>query len=152
MAKESKIPFPQANDFGKILAIIKVEEEIFISDKQKLMEILSLGTERQISYYLSACEFLDIIDSKRNFTEFGNDLRESSVDGLIIKLCRKIVSLPVFGEVFFYKYLYGESIDNNEISQLIGALYRIENDEVCNRRASTVKNWLKWVEEKRCLD
>ena len=54
--EKRKIPFPQANDFNKIYLLLNIEDERKLKDKNFLMNYVNLGTERQIAYYLSACE------------------------------------------------------------------------------------------------
>lgn len=150
MAKENKkIPFPQANDFNKIFKLICLEDQSKIKDKSYLMKHLSLGSERQISYYISACEFLGILNHNREYTNIGNKIRNASTDFKILLICERIISLPVFGEIFFLKYLYDEILSKDDISQLISTIYGINNFEVCKRRASTVIKWLKWIEENK---
>lgn len=146
---DRKIPFPQANDFNKIYDLICIEDETKLNDKEFLKEYLSLGTERQISYYLSACEFLGVISHNKKYTDIGNKIRNASFDLRILMLCKVIVSLPVFGEVFFMKYLYDEHYPIEDIAQLISVIYDIDNFEVCKRRASTVNKWLEWVEQQK---
>ena len=140
MAKENKkIPFPQANDFNKIFKLICLEDQSKIKDKSYLMKYLSLGSERQISYYISACEFLGILNHNREYTNIGNNRRKASTDFKILFICERIISLPVFGVIF----------SQDDISQLISTIYGINNFEVCKRRASTVIKWLKWIEENK---
>lgn len=147
--EDKRIPFPQANDFNKIVLLLNIADVRSLRDKEYLMTYLNLGTERQIAYYLSAMEFLGLINKDKTFTLTGMEIRDSSHDLKILKLCRLIVSLPVFGEVFFMKYLYNEELSNNDITQLISSIYEIENYEVCKRRTSTVVKWLDWVEKNR---
>ena len=147
--KQNKLPFPQANDFNKILKIIEIDDEDKLMDTSFLMDYLELGSQRQISYYVSAAEFLGIIDRDRKFTDFGDELRSSIYESRVLKLCQRIISLPVFGEIFFMQYLYKEAVDTNYISQMISDIYGIDNVEVCNRRASTVKKWLSWIDSNK---
>ncbi len=147
--KQNRVPFPQANDFGKILKIIEIDDEDRMSDTNYLLNYLELGTQRQISYYVSAAEFLGIVDKSRSFTSFGNELRNSIYESRVLKLCQRIISLPVFGEIFFMQYLYKEAVDTDYISQMISDIYGIDNVEVCNRRASTVKKWLSWIDSNK---
>lgn len=72
-----------------------------------------------------------------------------SRDVKILKLSQLIVSLPVFGETFFSKYLYNIDFDIEQISQLIGLIYKVDNVEVCKRRASTVTKWISWIDENK---
>ena len=104
MEERNSVPFPQANDFEKIIKLLEVNEDK-LKDNDYLKELLSLGTDRQISYYLSACEFLGLI-LKRQFTEVAKELKSVSNDTRVLKLSQLIVSMPVFGEVFFMRYYY----------------------------------------------
>ena len=144
-----KIPFPQANDFNKIIKIALIDNPDNLANKSLLMKLLDLGTERQVSYYMSACEFLDIIDSNGNLTDFAKLIREKCFETQILMLAKKIISKPVFGEVFLMRYYNCIDIQTEEISQLISDIYNIKNYNVSNRRASTVKSWIKWIEEQK---
>ena len=141
---EEKQLFPQANDFSKIIKIAKIEHESNLNTKY-LMEYLQLDTERQISYYLSACTFLGILNNKRQFTDFGWSLRKLGQQEFINHLSIRIVSKPVFGDVFFYKYFLDIEMSTLDIAQLILMLGDI-SESVAERRASTVSSWIKWIE------
>ncbi len=148
MEEKNIVPFPQANDFNKIVQIIEIDDEKLLKDNEYMKIYLSLGTGRQISYYLSACEFLGLIN-KRKFTKLALEMRCLSKDTKILKFSQLIVSTPVFGEVFFSQYLYGEKYNSELIAQLIGLIYKIDNLEVCKRRASTVLKWISWIENNK---
>lgn len=148
MEEKNEVPFPQANDFNKIVQIIEIEDEKLLKDNEYMETYLSLGTGRQISYYLSACEFLGLIN-KRKFTNLALEIRCLSKDTKILKFSQLIVSTPVFGEVFFSQYLYDEKYNSEQIAQLIGLIYKIDNLEVCKRRASTVLKWISWIENNK---
>lgn len=144
---EIKVPFPQANDFSKILRIIKIENEIFLRDNSYLAKKLDVS-QRQINYYLAACSFLEII-SNREFTNYGIELRNKGYDQLITCVSTKIISLPVFGDVFFTRFYYNTILSNEEIAELLIINYGIDNYNVAKRRASTVRNWINWIFEQR---
>lgn len=146
---ERKIPFPQANDFEKIYLLICVKNEKLLKNKEYLKKYLSLGTDRQISYYLSACEFIGVISHEKKFTAFGKNIRRANLDLKLLMICKSIISQPVFGEVFMAKYLYNEKPSNFDIAQLISLIYGVDNYEVCKRRASTVNKWLSWILSKK---
>lgn len=148
MEEKNIVPFPQANDFNKIVQIIEIEDEELLKNNEYMKIYLSLGTGRQISYYLSACEFLGLIN-KRKFTNLALEMRCLSKDTKILKLSQLIVSTPVFGEVFFSQYLYDEKYNSEQIAQLIGLIYKVDNLEVCKRRASTVLKWISWIENNK---
>lgn len=143
------IPFPQANDFVKIFSIIEIEDENNLNDNEFLANYLGVSP-RQINYYLSACEFLDIVE-KRRFTEFGSHIRSMGFDNKKATVSSKIVSKPVFGEVFFLYYFYGEKMSIDEIAELIIFRYGNSMDKIAKRRASTVSNWIKWINGNRFI-
>ena len=144
MEEKNNIPFPQANDLNKVIAILRIKDEQLLSDNLYLENLLSV-TQRQVNYYLAACAFLGLIDKKRKFTALGIDLNCKGYDSFILSLCSLIVSKPVFGEVFFSRLFNDELMPIDEISQMISIAYKIDNLEVTNRRASTVKKWIDWI-------
>jgi hypothetical protein len=141
------VPFPQANDFDKIFLLIEIDDEENLKDNVFLTNYLGI-TSRQVNYYLSACEFLDIVE-KRKFTDFGLSLRSMGLDHKIATISSKIVSKPVFGEVFFLYYFYSEKMSIDEIAELITFRYGNSLDKIAPRRASTVNNWIKWINKNK---
>jgi len=146
MVKKAKI-FPQANDFEKIIRLIKVEDEKLLSNFLFLKELIEVSSIRQVDYYLSACFFLDIINEDNEFTYEGKLLRNAGRAEFVILLSMKIVSKPIFGNVFFYNYLYKRVLASDEIAQLILMYDEVNSLEVAKRRSSTVIGWLKWIEK-----
>ena len=142
--KSTNIPFPQTNDLNKVIAILRVKDENMLSDNKALEGLLSV-TQRQVNYYLAACAFLGLVDRKRKFTSLGIELNSKGYDLFILSLCSIIVSKPVFGVVFFNRLFNNEVMPIEEISQMIAIEYKIDNLEVANRRASTVKKWVDWI-------
>ncbi len=143
-----KIPFPQANDFNKIITILESKQEV-LKDREMIQELIEVGSNRQVLYYLSACQFLGLIDENDNFTEIAMDIKSYCYENKITALSSLIISKPVFGEVFFKKYFYGEDANTEEIAQLISDLWGTESYSVCLRRASTVKKWLEWIDSNK---
>jgi hypothetical protein len=145
--QDKKFPFPQANDFNKVIKLLNTNEEQ-LTNKKILQEVIDVSTERQVQYYISACQFLGLIDENCKFTNVALKIRQSCFDNKIISLSRLIVSTPVFGEVFFKKYIYNEDSSKDEIAQLISDLWESgDGFAVCYRRAGTVKKWLEWIEK-----
>lgn len=143
-------PFPQANDFEKIISLIKIEKETLLQDNDYLTNLLGVSL-RQVNYYLAACVFLGIVNKERLFTEYGCTLRNKGHDQFLASISMKIISLPVFGDAFFSKFFYGEDLENEDVSELLSIHYGIKNSAVADRRASTVRNWINWIFSKRSL-
>ena len=136
--------FPQADDMNKIIRIVKLDENEL--NTKKIMDVIDVGTERQVGYYLSACKFLDILNDKKQFSDFGNKLKKCEPQKFIYEISKKIVSKDVFGEVFFESYLKNNKLSTDEVSQLILFYTDVENHQVAHRRAQTVIAWLKWLD------
>lgn len=142
-----KYPFPQANDFNKVIKILETDEQ-FLNNKTYLQDVIDVSTARQVQYYISACQFLGLVDDKYQFTDIAKYIKKSCYENKIISLSRLVVSTPVFGEVFFKKYIYNEESSRDEIAQLISDFWNSEDSfAVCYRRASTVQRWLEWIEQ-----
>ncbi len=140
-------PFPQANDLNKIVSILRLEQDNLFSD-DFLIQNLKIS-KRQIHYYISACIFLDYLDEKRVFTPNGKKFRILSNEGSILHLTQQIISNPVFGEVFFNQFLYGDEMNIDDISDLISINFGVTNESVAKRRSSTVKKWISWIFNKK---
>src|SRR5690606_7663829 len=128
------------NDLNKIIGLVKMENEELWNSK-KIIDSFNITTERQVSYYLTAMMYLDIIDSNRKFTDFGLKLHNSNESYLKILLAMKIVSKPIFGDFLFEKYLFNRSFKLDDIAQSLLITKTVDSEAVAIRRASTVKAW-----------
>lgn len=52
--ERNDIPFPQADDFEKVISLINIPDESKLSDKKYISFVLENVTDRQVMYYLSA--------------------------------------------------------------------------------------------------
>lgn len=142
---EDKIPFPQADDFEKIVRIVNIDDESRLIDKDSMSRYLDDISPRQVQYYLSACMYLNIIDEKKKFTEEGMFLREQNNANQIIELIRLILSIRIFGMVYFSEKYLGVKFTREDIKNLMREHTKIDNDAVIHRRAQTVLKWIEWV-------
>ncbi len=147
---QNNIPFPQADDFNKIIAIVNISKKEDLNNNELIKIILGEISDRQVNYYISAASFLGIIaieKRKRIFTEFGIYLRQINSVLQEVELISAILSLPVFGKVFVLKKMIGEQ-NVNDIASLIKEIYPNYSDAICNRRAQTVLKWVEWILDK----
>ena len=100
-------------------------------------------TERQVSYYLSACDFLGFID-KREFTKDGFILRSLSEKKQIIQLAHILFSDTTFGTIYFTEKLYSMKLDINEVIEIVKENVELNSDEMYKRRTQTVIAWVEW--------
>ena len=71
-----KYPFPQANDFNKVIKILETDEQ-FLNNKTYLQDVIDVSTARQVQYYISACQFLGLVDDKYQFTDIAKYIKKS---------------------------------------------------------------------------
>lgn len=138
--------FPQANNIESLISLIGVSEEN-LRDFSFVRGKIGVTTDRQVSYYISALKFLGIIDEHKKYTEIGKDLCQKQGYVFRVGLCDLIISKWPFKEIFNIEVERGRAITQSDISNMI-----LENNPkmsvaTADRRASTVRKWLNWVEE-----
>ena len=114
-----EIPFPQADDINKVFKIIDVKNEADLLNVKMMQVILGDITSRQVQYYMSAAQYLDIITIKKEFTEFGLLLRDAHETDKQILLSQKIVSKNIFGTVYFTQKVLGTKLSRDEIVDIM---------------------------------
>ena len=148
LINEPRIPFPQADDFNKVINIC---EELYVGVKNKYILIDNFDlNNRQYNYYIAAGGYLGLIDKFRNQSSL-------SIKGIIIfKKDTKEKYLSLVELIFEHKPFYdvfswvlrNKSIPTTDEIYLIlkeNHLYKIDSDVTLRRRASTVKSWIKWI-------
>lgn len=141
-------PFPQADDIEKVFTILNLDDVTKLSDNGYLEIVLGGLTPRQISYYISACDFLGITNRKREYTDFGLHLRTNNENQQIIELAKILFSHPVFSTLLFSEMKYGYHFDHQEVIDIMKKYVSLNSDEMYNRRASTVSSWTHWFQDK----
>ena len=145
MAK-NEIPFPQADDFEKIISLINIPDEQKLNDKQYISFVLENVAERQVMYYLSATMYLGSIDKNKQFTELGFYIRSLSQSGQRVELIRLLIADKVFGTVYLTEKIYGVKLEKNEVIDIIKTEYPHYSDVLYERRYQTVKKWVTWID------
>ena len=140
------ITFPQANQFERVIAIMSLEKSSDLQSDDILMSILDNITYRQVQYYLSACEYLGLINDNRTYTEMGEMIRNLSYSEKIIQLARVVIADPIIGTVYLTERLHQMEMSVEEIAHIISKYYQL-SDAVYRRRAQTVVSWLRWLKE-----
>lgn len=146
------IPFPQADSFSKIIGLLDlIEEELSAQDVADFYEF----DTRQGSYYLSAAKYLGLVDGnygKYNLTPFG--FVAVNTDSKTRN--EYLISLILKHKVFYFAYKYYLETKMLPNKQFIIELMKQYTDipkltkegkenEVFNRRASTVRGWIQWI-------
>jgi len=149
--KEPQITFPQANSFERMADLLSV-----LADGGLTRDEVTLKYEfdaRQTNYYISACEYLGLIERGHN-TEGEREYRLSSdaqrimalqYKHKIMALIKKILERPVFHKAFGMALKIGAVPDKIAICQIMDESRLSINQTTIGRRSSTVRGWLDWI-------
>ena len=151
--REPDVTFPQADSFPRILDLLSVlhEEELTRTEVTMKYEFDS----RQTNYYVSACEYLGLIerfstdDNERGY-RLATDVRTTMslpYKQKHLTLMRKVLECPVFYRAFEILMKNNEVPDKRTICQIMKDtdFSKPINDTTIGRRASTVSGWLNWM-------
>lgn len=139
------VPFPQANDFEKIIAIVNIEDSAKLKDSNAIGVYLGDISSRQVGYYVSACIYLNIINKEKEFTEIGQRLRSMYGIEQKAEFARIIVSDDIFGSVYFRQKMLGIKLGREDVIDIMKQHLTFECEPMYVRRASTVISWVKWI-------
>lgn len=133
----NNIPFPQADDLGKIFKLI-ISFKAY--SRERLKDDLELNSNRQIDYYYNASIWLGFLISKDKLSDLGEEVfssnRNFQKEIFILRLLKnKLIKQIVF------------NYDNKEIETILNqfdefsSLSRVTKD----RRITTIRSWVKWL-------
>ena len=145
------IPFPQADDFEKVINIIElVNSEV--NSKEDLADDFSFDP-RQADYYSNAAKYLELVEKGKekgtiSLTKFGYELLGMPRSKRHEKLIKQILKHKVFYDSFnAMKSGKGSTEHIVEIMRRNSVL-KGGSERTFKRRARTIISWCKWIEEK----
>lgn len=142
---EKKYPFPQANDLDKVLILVV---EYNYKTKNELMNILNLSTNRQMSYYYSACLYLGLFIKKAKsyeLSEFGYLISTENKKYRKLRLIQQLFKNEMVLES--YLFLIKEKTNDEKLLEILkkydsfGSL----SNTTKIRRLSTIRRWVEWI-------
>lgn len=136
------IPFPQANDINKVIALVKAGDAI-IENKEKAKEVISVGTPRQVSYYLSALQYLKYLGQNKKLTERALKLQNSKSE-LVNDIYNQLLEDKLFGKAYHDFKATGKVNIDKVTSDLKKENKRL-SESTLKRRASTIRSWVEWM-------
>ena len=137
--------FPQADNIERVFSIININDPSDLKNESSMAIILNDISGRQVRYYLNAARFLDVVDSNKLFTEFGNELRNCNIFEQKIKIAQKIMSIQIFSEVYFTELVMGAKLEKEEVIEIMKKHIILSSEVLYRRRAQTVMGWIKWI-------
>jgi len=147
MDYEVRVPFPQADDFEKVVKIVNIEEEEKVKDTNYMSVYLEDISDRQVSYYVNAAIYLGLLSKKKEFTELGKEIRNQNSVLQTASLIRVLLKDRVIGTAYILSHLMKKGINRDDVAELIQKEYPDYCDEIYKRRAQTVMSWAAWIEE-----
>ena len=145
---DKSIPFPQADDFNKVISLLNIEDENNLKNKNKISILFDGIADRQVQYYLSACMYLNLVDEKKEFTPLGKKLRTLSRTEQEVELAQIIVSHDVFGHVYFLEKRLETKLDRTDVIDLLKSYVKFESEEMYKRRSQTIIKWIEWINDR----
>lgn len=138
----NSIPFPQANDINKVIALVQAGDEI-IENKEKAKEVINVGTPRQVSYYLSALQYLKYLGQNKKLTERALKLQNSKSE-LVSDIYNQLLEDKLFGKAYHDFKVTGKVNMDKVTSDLKKENQRL-SESTLRRRASTIRSWVEWM-------
>lgn len=131
-------PFPQADDFNRILAIFRKLPLTTRISKDELFREFEI-VPRQFDYYGNALRWFRVVDyegSSQTFglTDLGRQLRYLGIKEIVFKLAEIALSNDLVNEMFHNRAISTQARYRNNLT----------SESTYNRRCDTAKIWLRY--------
>ena len=153
VCEEPEIPFPQADDFTRIINLCEL-----LYDNDTSRENITLKyafNARQTNYYTDAGRYLGVMtrvtmwhgEVLYQLTDKGRAILELPYKQRQLAFCEAILRHKVFRDAFIEGLHAGRPLDKKAIvsRMKLSALYNIGSESTYTRRASTIRCWLEWM-------
>ena len=155
LPEPSDVPFPQADDFNRIINLCELLLEKDFLSKDEITENYAF-TSRQTDYYSQAGQYLGLINLANDpvtkqtgcfLTELGHKILTTDLADRQELFIERILSHRVFNETLKSYLENGLVPSRTEIVLVMkeSKLNGIEADSTFFRRASTVISWMHWI-------
>ena len=150
---EPHIPFPQANNFDRIINLCEILDTHELSCEQ-ITEEYAFDL-RQADYYTNAARYLGLVDKRCSdglpslfyLTAKGKKIINSNYKQRHLAFCTAILQHEVFRKVFIRYMDLGVTPAIQEIMNIMygSHLYNLKSENTYKRRSSTVIAWVTWI-------
>ena len=153
IAKESEIPFPQADSFDRIINLCELLKQKLTLTKEEITQEYDFSW-RQAGYYSNAAIYLGLVNCEREnrmsiykLTEKGLRLFELSIFDRKLQLIKLILTHEIFNKSLKLYFKRGYVSSKQEVVEMMRDfnLHNINSDTTYERRSSTVLGWIKWI-------
>jgi hypothetical protein len=150
--REPQVPFPQADNFERVINICELLNEQELS-RNDVTEQYAFDA-RQTNYYTDAARYLGLLEKRRDgatpiygLSDRGKGLLALNYKQRQLAYCGLILSHKAFGDTL-QKYLENGNMPSTaEVIRIMkqANLYHVASDSTFERRSSTIKGWLNWI-------
>lgn len=159
IVREPEVPFPQADDFKKVLSLCeslnRSEKEIGYEPLTKIGVAIKFGFHmRQSDYYINAAKylgFIKVVEGKNTpieLTDLGKKIFSAHADEKNKRIVECILSHEVFNKCFKIYLKQAGCISKNTIVETMKecSLYNLDKDSsTYSRRAGSISAWINWI-------
>jgi hypothetical protein len=152
-AAEPPVPFPQANQFERVVNLCELLDSQELCREQVTEEYAF--DVRQTNYYTDAARYLGLLERRYSegrkpvyaLTPAGKRILRLGYRPRQLALCEAILRRRVFRETFLRYLETGRMPGVEEIAGIMQAapLYHVGKPSTYRRRASTVSGWVNWI-------
>jgi len=151
---EETIPFPQADDFSRVIDLLGLLLETDLS-KEDITQNYDFDV-RQTDYYTNAGIYLQIICKNHiyeteeiiySLAESGRKIMSLSYKNKYLSLVKLILQHKVFHRVLSLYFKKREPPTKEDIVKIMknSSLYNINAESTYNRRSQTISAWISWI-------
>lgn len=148
-------PFPQADDFTRVINLLEVlnKKDLSVDEITQIMGF----TSRQTNYYYNAGLYLGLfnkyswIDRDENkiikveLTDLGRELNKMNYKDRQLKLVSLLLEHRIFNGLFFKALIENKLPNRDEVIDEMIKFNVCSSGSVATRRSQTVISWLNWV-------
>ncbi|REC50441.1 transcriptional regulator [Chryseobacterium piscium] len=155
ITKEPEIPFPQANNFERVINLCELLKQKEFITKEEITSNYDFDA-RQTDYYINAGKYLGVLQIGRDpgtnqigcfLTNKGKQIFNINIVDRQKEFVKIIVAHSAFKKTLELYFELGEMPSKNEIIDIMKSsnLYNIDSDSTYFRRASTIIGWINWI-------
>jgi hypothetical protein len=150
---ERKVPFPQADDFERVIDITE-----FVSTEPRSKDDIYSNYEihpRQADYYFSAARYLGVGElvrgsdgvNYRQITKLGESIINLPYAAKRKEFAKLVLEIPAVREIYLLKIEHGVVVDIAEAERIVSETSQEEgiSGSTVYRRAQTVLAWVRWL-------
>ncbi len=145
--EDKRAPFPQANDFEKILALLNVSDEDVLKSDERVSACLDGMALRQSRYYVAAARYIGLVNEERRLTEYAKMLRGLDSQNQKVELIRLLLKDDIFGKIYVYEKMFDIHLEIEDVIPFIKDVYPNYTDVIYHRRAQAAIAWVDWVNQ-----